>query len=275
MGKKKDTLGKKGETNTDAAEDNKAEDNEKNKNKSAPNKTTGKKPTVKDPSQNEVKKKNFITRNKIIKRDKMKKETMTIRKPPKETVAVAKENIAETKSKKKISPAERTMMTRNMKKRENMEKVSVPDENNDASDENNDASDASDNTIKHKVQKIVLIDYNEEKLPRTKKGKKDNPYKDMLKPDLIRACKETGLPFIGTRAHFIVALVKEARGSQEDSKELPKEDLLKILPSMDHEDASGSICKEEKLLQKDQKRMEDKVDLLMTRKQLQKRKCSC
>ena len=98
MGKKKDTLGKKGETNTDAAEDYKAEDNEKNKNKSAPNKTTGKKPTVKDPSQNEVKKKNFITRNKIIKRDKMKKETMTIRKPPKETVAVAKENIAETHS---------------------------------------------------------------------------------------------------------------------------------------------------------------------------------
>jgi hypothetical protein len=46
------------------------------------------------------------------------------------------------------------------------------------------------------VQKIVLIDYNEEKLPRTKKKKKDNPYKDMLKPDIIRACKEKGLPFM-------------------------------------------------------------------------------
>ena len=158
MGKKKDTLQKKGETNTDAAEDNKAEDNEKKK--SAPKKTTGKKPTVKDPSQNEVKKKNFITRNKIIKRDKMKKETMTIRKPPKETVAVAKENIAETKSKKKISPAERTMMTRNMKKRENMEKVSAHDENVDATDGNTSKNEQNNDASSHerRPRKRMMID---------------------------------------------------------------------------------------------------------------------
>ena len=32
----------------------------------------------------------------------------------------------------------------------------------------------------------------------------------MLKPDLIRACKERKLPFIGTRAHLISALVRES-----------------------------------------------------------------
>ena len=70
---------------------------------------------------------------------------------------------------------------------------------------------------------------------------------------------------------MIVALVKEARRSQEDSKELPKEDLLKILPSVDLGDGSGSICEQEKLLQKDQKRMGEMVDLMM-KKQRQKRK---
>ena len=125
-----------------------------------------------------------------------------------------------------------------------------------------------DNNIEHKVQKIVSVD---KKLSMFKKKKKVDPYKDMLKPDLIRACKEKGLPFIGTRAHLIVALVKEARGCQENTKELPKEDLHKILPSVDHGDGSGSICEEEKLLQKDKKRMGENVDLMM-KKQRQKRK---
>ena len=32
----------------------------------------------------------------------------------------------------------------------------------------------------------------------------------MLKPDLVRAYKERKLPFIGTRAHLISALVRES-----------------------------------------------------------------
>ena len=59
---------------------------------------------------------------------------MKIKKPLQGNVAAAKENKAEKK--KTNPPAKRTMMTRNMKKRENMEKVSAHDENVDATDGN-------------------------------------------------------------------------------------------------------------------------------------------
>ena len=94
----------------------------------------------------------------------------------------------------------------------------------------------------------------------------------MLKPDLIRACKERRLPFIGTRAQMISALIRESAAEKavpgEERKEkcnaereargcldeeLPKRDQNKILASQDHEAGSGSILEEEKLLQKNER----------------------
>lgn len=51
------------------------------------------------------------------------------------------------------------------------------------------------------------------------KEKKEKAFKDMLQPDLIKACKGKGLPFIGTRAHLILALVREA--AAENAVSLP------------------------------------------------------
>lgn len=146
--------------------------------------------------------------------------------------------------------------------------------------------DPDDNDIKRKTQKIVLMksDYSKEKI--SLKKKKEKTSKDMLKPDLIKACKERRLPFIGTRAHLISALVRESSAANavpggEESRErcnaekeargCPDKGLArripkKILASQDHDAGSGSILEEEKLLQKYQKGRGDKVDLQMKKK---------
>ena len=151
-----------------------------------------------------------------------------------------------------------------------------------------------DNDIQSKNSKIALMksdpDDSKQKLLRLKKKKEEEkPFRYMLKPDLIRACKERRLPFIGTRAHLISALVREkaaakavpfseeksnteeeVRGCLDKAKELSKRYPSKILSSRDHGDVSGSIWEKEKLLHKNQKRMIDKVDLQMMKKKRKK-----
>lgn len=55
------------------------------------------------------------------------------------------------------------------------------------------------------------------------KKKKEKTFKDMLKPDLIRACKERRLPFIGTREHLISALIRESKAENAVPGEERKE----------------------------------------------------
>ena len=120
----------------------------------------------------------------------------------------------------------------------------------------------------------------------------------MLKPNLIRAWKDKGLPFFGNRAHLKSALVKEAtaekrrkkavplpgekcnaekemkemkaRGCPANANELPNRDQNKSLASRDLDDGRGSVQEKVKLLQKDQKRMGDKVDLQMMKRKRKK-----
>ena len=121
------------------------------------------------------------------------------------------------------------------------------------------------------------------------KKKKENSFKDMLKPDLIKACKEQGLPFIGTKARLLSALLSKeeeekkevdaakekmgAKGCFEDMEETPKTDQSKTFASREHDDGEReeTILEEVMLLQKDPKRMGDKVDLQMMKKKRQKK----
>ena len=116
-----------------------------------------------------------------------------------------------------------------------------------------------------------------ELVTRLMKKKKEQGFKDMLKPDLIKACKEQGLPFIGTKINLMSALLKKKEENEADTAkekkvkvrrcfkdmEDPEKDQTKILASQEHDEGEReeTIREEAKLLQKDPKRMGDKVDL--------------